>query len=71
MKAYLGDSVYVDYDGYALILTTENGMGPSNTIYLEPSVYYSLFEYVRALKEAGSVIKKDPRREVLGEGQEE
>ena len=46
-KSYLGDSVYVDIniDGQ-LVLTTENGMGASNTIYLEPEVYQALVSYV-------------------------
>lgn len=34
-KAYLGDSVYAEYDGCGVILTTENGYGPTNTIVLE------------------------------------
>lgn len=38
MKAYLGDSVYVESDGQGITLTTENGYGPSNEIYLEPKV---------------------------------
>lgn len=45
-KAYLGDSVYAQNDGFGIILTTENGYGPSNTIYLEPSVYTALLDYV-------------------------
>lgn len=45
MKAYLGDSVYADYDGYHIILTTENGYGPSNTIALEPGVLRALEVY--------------------------
>jgi hypothetical protein len=49
-KQYLGDSVYVEHDGYGLTLTTESGMGPSNTIYLEPVVYKSLQDYVAWLK---------------------
>lgn len=48
-KAYLGDSVYADWDGYQVVLTTENGMGPSNTIYLEPSVCVVLAEYCRKM----------------------
>jgi len=46
-KQYIGDSVYAerdDADG-SLILTTENGMGASNTIVLEPSVWNALVEY--------------------------
>ena len=50
-KVYLGDSVYVDFlDGYMICLTTENGMGPSNTIYLEPEVMEALVQYVENLK---------------------
>ena len=50
MKVYLGDSVYVDVKHGGLELTTENGYGPSNTIFLEPEVYAALLEYVAALK---------------------
>lgn len=44
-KEYIGDSVYVDFDG-GLVLTTENGYGPSNRIVLEPAVYEALVKYV-------------------------
>ena len=49
MKRYLGDSVYVDVEHDMLKLTTENGEGPSNTIYMELAVYRALVEYVTAL----------------------
>lgn len=49
MKTYLGDSVYVDFDGYHLVLTTENGGDASNTIYLEPTVYTALTRYVERI----------------------
>ena len=44
---YLGDSVYADYDGYHIILTTHNGHpdDPSNRIALEPAVYRALLAY--------------------------
>jgi hypothetical protein len=45
-KVYIGDGVYADYDGFAIILTTENGISISNTIVLEPEVYNSLLLYV-------------------------
>ena len=51
-KVYLGDSVYADFDGYMLCLTTENGMGPSNTIYLEPEVMLSLTQYAESLRKS-------------------
>jgi hypothetical protein len=46
-KEYIGDSVYVEIneDGQ-IVLTTENGTGPTNTIFLEPEVYSHLVEYV-------------------------
>jgi len=52
-KTYLGDSVYVEFDGNGLILTTENGLpdGPSNTIYLEPEVSIALVEFIERLVE--------------------
>lgn len=49
-KEYIGDSVYAEYDGYGIKLTTENGMGASNTIVLEPDVYECLVLWVDALK---------------------
>jgi hypothetical protein len=45
-KQYLGDSVYVELERGMLKLTTENGLGPNNTIYLEPEVYTALTRYV-------------------------
>jgi hypothetical protein len=48
-KAYLGDSVYVDRnERFQLVLTTENGIGITNTIYLEPEVYQALVNYVES-----------------------
>lgn len=45
MKRYLGDSVYAEFDG-ELVLTTENGYGPTNRIVLEPAVFAALQEFV-------------------------
>lgn len=42
---YLGDSVYVDIENGMLKLTTENGLGANNTIYMEPEVYLALEDY--------------------------
>lgn len=48
MKEYLGDSVYVEFDGYSFILTTENGYpdDPRNRIVLDPEVYEALLRFV-------------------------
>jgi len=51
VKQYLGDSVYAEFDGYMVKLTTENLPGQaSNTIFLEPQTYANLLDYVKALK---------------------
>lgn len=46
---YLGDSVYAKFDGFAIVLTTNNGYGPSNTIVLEPEVMRALDRFVKRL----------------------
>ena len=48
-KTYLGDGLYVDFDGYQLVLTAENGIIVQNVVYLEPRVYINLTEYVKEL----------------------
>jgi hypothetical protein len=47
-KVYLGDSVYVAFDGYHVVVTTENGLGPSNTIFLDPNVRCALMRVLAA-----------------------
>ena len=51
-KAYIGDSVYVQYDGRGIILTTENGYrdDPRNKIYMEPEVIEGFFSFVERIK---------------------
>jgi len=52
-KEYLGDSVYVISDGYGMTLTTENGKpdDPSNSIFIEPSVWEAMKRYIKNLGE--------------------
>lgn len=49
---YIGDSVYVEFDGFQLVLTTNNSYpdDPRNTIGLEPDVYNALALYVETLE---------------------
>ena len=54
MKTYLGDSVYAEWDGNDLHLTTENCNpcnDPSNLIVLEPQTLAALFAFVGRLKQ--------------------
>jgi hypothetical protein len=48
-KEYIGDSVYIEFDGFGLIMTTENGRptDPSNEIYLEPEVFQALIRFAK------------------------
>jgi hypothetical protein len=53
-KDYLGDGVYVDFDGFGLVLTAEDGIRATNTIVLEPEVYAALLAYISRLKTRGA-----------------
>ncbi len=44
-KEYLGDSVYVEIENGMLKLTTENGIGATNTIFMEVEVYDALIRF--------------------------
>ena len=50
-KKYLGDAVYADFDGYNVVLTTENGIEQTNVIVLEPLVISRLKEYFERVEE--------------------
>lgn len=49
-KVYLGDGVYVTFDGWHIVLTTENGISITNTIFLEPKVIEALLVYMQGEK---------------------
>jgi hypothetical protein len=48
-KTYIGDGVYVELDDNTggIVLTVEDGIEATNTIYLEPSVLAQLNTFVR------------------------
>jgi len=47
-KTYLGDGVYAQIDDAGqVVLTTEDGLRATNTIYLEPAVLDALLTYLR------------------------
>lgn len=49
-KQYIGDGVYVNYDGHGISLTTEQGLQPDNIIYLEPEVISALEKYTEKIR---------------------
>lgn len=44
-KTYVGDGVYAEFDGFGIVLTTEDGVSVSNMIYLEPDVLRAINRY--------------------------
>jgi hypothetical protein len=46
-QVYIGDSVYMSYDGFSFIIYTNNGLGPENVIYLEPEVVSSMLQFIK------------------------
>jgi hypothetical protein len=62
MKVYLGDSVYAEFDTQIagdVLLTTENGYGPTNTIYLENG----LLGLLNKMYERAATDRKQKQRE--------
>lgn len=45
-KTYLGDGVYLVFDGEDITLTTDNGMVETNRIVLEPEVLASFLRFL-------------------------
>lgn len=56
-KEYLGDAVYADFDGLHIVLTTENGIETTNTIYLLPETSEALQRYIQRAAEARRAVK--------------
>ena len=49
-KEYLGDGAYINFDGYHVVLTAENGICATDTVALEPQVLDAFMQYVDRLK---------------------
>lgn len=49
-KQYLGDGAYVSFDGYAVVLTTEDGLNTTNRVVLEPEILKHFEEWVERLR---------------------
>lgn len=51
-KIYIGDGIYAEYQGYCVVLTTENGICVSNTIVMEKEHVDSLYEWFNKMRES-------------------
>ena len=47
---YLGDGVYVNFDGFGIWLHANSHDKPTDRIYLEPQILQSLNEYVERMR---------------------
>ena len=56
-QAYLGDWVYVEFDGYEFILRANDFYNLSDTIYLEPEVLEALKKYTRRIEAEVRLIR--------------
>lgn len=52
-KEYIGEGVYAVFNGYAVILTTENGIEATNTIEIDEHVYRALIRWVGGMDQHG------------------
>ena len=65
-KQYLGDGVYVEWlaDRGQIVLTTEDGLRATNSIYLEGDVVNALFRFAqqvdRAIRDAFPKDEEEP-----------
>jgi hypothetical protein len=50
-KTYLGDGVYVEFDGDGFKISTEDGIRTTNVIYLELEVYSALATFVKHISD--------------------
>jgi len=50
-REYLGDGLYVEFDGYHVWLITSNGIQDIDRVALDPTVLRNFFEYIDRLKE--------------------
>ena len=49
-KRYIGDAVYVEFDGYHIVLTTTNGIIDTNKICLDNSVMIAFENWMKEFK---------------------
>jgi hypothetical protein len=49
-KEYLGDGAYINYDGFSIVLTTEDGISVQNTVVLEPYTVQAFENYIERLR---------------------
>lgn len=46
-QKYLGDGLYVSFDGYQFALSAENGIVATDTVFLEPDVLKAFIKFTK------------------------
>lgn len=59
-KYYIGDGVYLEYDGWQIELSTQSG----NTIYVEPPVFRVMLEVLASSKNDYQLILEASKADV-------
>ena len=54
---YIGDGVYVEYDGFGIWLLANDHLAPTDKIYLEPEVLEALNRFLERIKDETSKTK--------------
>ena len=47
---YLGDGLYVDYDGWQVEVYASNGISATNKVFMDPSVLKAFLRYIESRK---------------------
>jgi len=50
-KDYMGDGVYIEDQGYYIVLTTEDGISAQNTIAIEDVVWTAIQRYMKRVED--------------------
>lgn len=54
---YLGDGLYVRFDGYQIWLTWENGIDVLDAVALEPRVLFAFEDYLKRMRAKAATAK--------------
>jgi hypothetical protein len=56
-STYLGDGAYATYDGYHIVLYTDDGIERTNQVFLEPQAFEAFFRWAETYR-AGKTQEK-------------
>jgi hypothetical protein len=67
-KTYIGDAVWIHFDGYHFIMETSDGIRSENRIGLEPEVIYNFLEYRKQCYSAFEYLVRQEKGEMEYKG---